>query len=1041
MRRLAIIFLLALSCGTLKAQFSLSGEDPGSVRWMRMDTPGFRIIYPEGGESLAISYGSWLEKARTAVGWSSGMSIGEYHSGRMPVVLHSFHPVANASVAWTPKRMDIYTVLDPYSPIPIPWDKLLAFHEGRHASQMQAGAGGRFRVFNYLVGELVAGAVAGLYPGPTLLEGDAVVAETAMTQSGRGRQASFLEYMAPALDSGDYRDYWRWSLGSDRFFTPDHYRAGYMLVSGMRVFFDDPLFTQEYFSRVRKMGLFVLNKTAKNASGMNLTKSFNTILASYNDVWRREAEERGPFMGASQVTERPWRHTSYSGTVIDKDGAIWSRKSGLTVANSLVRSSSSGEEERVRSFASYTSPLAYDKAGDRIWWSENVPHLRWSLGGNSNIRFVDTSDPAVVHDLTKTGRYFNPAPSHDGHQVAVTEYPFSGGSRIVVLNSDDGTMERVIEAPDSLQFTESAWVNDQLYAIGLSDSGMGIYALDPIRAILGPQPVELSTLRPFQGGKLAEGPSLIFVCDRTGAREMYLFEIGSGALRQVTSSRYGISSPAFNNSADTLFYSSLAPSDNPEAYKQGWMIYATPVKDLPMIPVSFNDFHKYPVADALSAQERILAGDEWASFTEYSETTFSEPRRHFKLSPTIHSWAPIYFNYDNVESTSADEYYKTSSPGATALFQNLVGDGAGFVGYSFHPDPNLDGTWRHSGHLKYTYNGLFPIIELSADIGDRAAKDYQRVQQTSVKDNTVGIFTAGKRIATRPFVESALRLYIPFNLSSGGISRGVVPQVKYRFTNDRFNDKISFRIEEEIDGKKSVKETSSLYQDHISYMSTLDFSVRGYVIRSKAPSQVYPSLGIGAEVGLRTRPGHSISYGTTAYIYTYGYLPGISQDQGIRLSATFGAKVGGGELSFPDSPVNFIPRGFVDSNVRSVLNSCSPMRYKLTFDYGIKFLNLDWSGISPIAYLKNFTLTPFADYSFMRFDVSDKFLINKAGVRAESLISVGADLVLNLGNFLWLPYDTQVGIRYARNFWKDIGKFNTEGLENNYFGAIFSVSL
>ena len=1041
MKRLALIFLLALSCGTLKAQFSLTGEDPGNVKWMRMDSPNFRLIYPEGEDSLAVVYGSWLEKARTAVGWSSGMRIGEYHSGRLPVVLHSFNPVANASVAWAPKRMDIYTVLDPYSPTPIPWEKLLAIHEGRHASQMQAGAGGGFKVFNYLVGELIAGAVAGLYPGPTLLEGDAVTTETAMTQSGRGRQASFLEYMVPALDRGDYRDYWRWSLGSDRYYTPDHYRAGYLLVSGMRVFFDDPLFTQEYFSRVRKMGLFVLNKTAKATSGMNLTKSFNTILAANHDIWNAEADARGPFMVASQVSTAPWRHTAYSGTVIDKDGVLWSKKGGLTVANSLVRSSASGEETRVRSFASYTSPLAYDRAGDKVWWSENVPHFRWSLGGSSRIRFVDTSNPAKVHDLTTSGRYFNPAPSPDGQKVAVTEYPHKGGSRIVVLSSFDGAIERIIEAPDSLQFTEAAWINDKLYAAGLSDYGMGIYALDPIREIVGPQPVELSTLRPFQGAGLAEGPALTFICDRTGARELYLLEIGSGKLSQVTSSRYGISSPVFNNAADTLFYSSLAPSDNPESYKQGWMIYATPVKDLTLRQVSFDDIHKYPVAETLSTQEKTLAGDAWDAVFEQSEPSFSEPRRHRKLSPVIHSWAPVYFNYDNVESTSLDEYYKTTSLGATAIFQNLVGDGAGFVGYNVHPDPDLEGIWRHSGHIKYTYNGLFPVVELSADFGDRAAKYYQRVQQVRAEDNAVAIFTGGKRIASRPYLDSSLKLYIPFNFSSGGISRGLVPQVKYRFTNDRINDKISFRVEEETDGQKTVKEVSTLYQDNVSYVSTLDFSLRGYVMRAKAPAQAYPSLGIGAEVGLRTRPGHALYYGNTAYIYTYGYLPGILQDQGIRLSATFGAKVGGGEVSFPDSPVNFVPRGFTDSNIRSVLNSCSPMRYKLTFDYAIKFLNLDWSGICPIAYLKNFTLTPFADYSYAKFDVSDKYLINNAKVQSENLISVGADLALNLGNFFWLPYDTQIGVRYARNFWKEIGKFKTEGLMKDYFGAIFSVSL
>ena len=1034
MRRLLPIFLLFFSCVAAKAQFSLSGEDPGNIRWMRVDTPGFRIIYPEGADTLAVVYGSWLEKNRTAVSWSSGMKIGEYYKRRMPVVLHSFTPVANASVTWAPKRMDIFTTLDPYSPTPIPWEKLLAIHEGRHAAQMQAGAGGKMRIFHYLTGELFAGAVAGIYAGPTLLEGDAVVAETAMTRSGRGRQASFLEYMAPALDCGDWRDYWRWSLGSGKYYTPDHYKAGYLLVSGMRVFYDDPFFTEDYFSKVKKDGLFVLRKTVKEASGTGIKKTFRSILSENHDIWSADALAREPFMPSSQVSDKPWRHVSYSGSVIDKNGMIWSKKSGLTVSGSLVRSSASGHETRLRSFASYSSPLAYDKAGGKIWWSENVADTRWSLGGSSRIRFVSTDKPSQVKDLTKEGRYFNPAPSPDGKFVAAIEYPTFGGSRIAVMNTGDGSVERVLEAPDSLQFTEVAWLGDKLFAAGLSDNGMGIYSLEPLKPLLDPMPVELSTLRPNLG-------ALTFVCDRTGVKEMYLLNPGSGTLSQVTSTRYGISSPVLNNTADTLYYSSLAPSDRPEAYRQGWVIYSTPVKDLPMTPVSFSDIHEYPVAEALSKQEKELADGAWETTLEFSPAAFSDPRRHWKLTPTLHSWIPVYFNYDNVDSVSEDEYFKTASLGATAFFQNLVGDGYGFVGYGFHQDPDIEGTWRHSGHLKYVYNGLYPMIELSADIGDRAAKDLMRVQQTNVQEHSASVFTDRERIATRPYVEGSARLYIPFNLSSGGISRGIIPQVRYRFTNDRVNDRISIRNKVEKDGETTVKEVASIYQDHLSYLSSFDFSVRGYVMRSKAPSQTYPRLGIGAEIGFRTRPGLSLSYGNTTYIYSYGYLPGFLQDQGLKVSAILGAKVGGGELSMPDSPASFTPRGFVDSNVGSLLNACSTLKGKVSLDYAIRFLNIDWSGLSPVAYIKNLTLIPFADCSFLKFNVSDKYLINPAGVRSDRLTSVGLDLAVTLGNFLWLPYDTQVGVRYSRNNWNNLDQFRIKGLSKNYFGAIFNVPL
>ena len=214
MKRIVLLLSLLIVCTGVQAQFSLTGSDPSKVRWMQMSSPEFRIIYPEGEDSLARVYGTWLEKARIGVSRSSGLLAGENNKRRMPVVLHSFNTIPNASVAWAPRRMDFFTAPDAYSPTPVPWEKLLAIHEGRHVSQMNAGVAGRNKVFKYLTGELFAGAFAGLYPGPTLLEGDAVVTETALTSSGRGRQASFLSYMMPAFESGDWRDYWKWSFGS-----------------------------------------------------------------------------------------------------------------------------------------------------------------------------------------------------------------------------------------------------------------------------------------------------------------------------------------------------------------------------------------------------------------------------------------------------------------------------------------------------------------------------------------------------------------------------------------------------------------------------------------------------------------------------------------------------------------------------------------------------------------------------------------------------------------------------------------------------------
>ena len=1043
MKRTILSVILALACISLNAQFSLNGSDPPSLRWNSVKTDHFKIIYPVGADSLARVYAYELERARDPLGWSSGLKTGSSYKTRMPVVFHCLNPIANASVAWAPKRMDIYTVMDAYSPTPIPWARHLAIHEGRHSSQMQFGAAGKNKIFKILTGEMVAGAFSGLYPGPAFLEGDAVVAETALTLSGRGRQASFLNYFMPAFDSGDWRNYWRWAYGSYTRYTPDHYRAGYMLVAGSRVFLDDPSFTDEYFTRViRKGWLFNLQKTVKAASGTKFKESFRTIEEGFRDIWDKEASLRAPFMPARQVTVAGKVHNSYMSGVYSEDASIFTLKGGLYTPLTLVRVAPDGSEWEVRPFASSTGNLHLDKANGRIWWTETVADRRWELAGESRVRYIETTNPAKVHTVTRGHRYFNPAPSDDGKMVAVAEYPSFGGSRVCILDSDSGSGITVVQAPDSVQVTESSWIGDRLFSAGLSGHGMGIYEVSygqdgpkGFKVLLEPQPVELGSLKTF-------GKELAFVCDRTGVGELYLFDPDSLRLRQATSTRYGISSPFLNPQADTLYYSSVASSFDPETYRQGKMMYATAVSDLPIKEVSYSEIHKYPVAETLTRQEKELAGTEWDSFSDFAPVTVSEPERYSKIRfPHIHSWAPVYFDYNNVEDISLDEYYKTASLGATALFQNLLGTGYGFVGYNAHEDPYSEGKWRHSGHLHYIYTGLYPVLDFTLDFNDRAALDTQRQQAVDEEEHTVRVYTKGTQ-RKEPYLSGVVSAYVPLTFSSGGISRGLVPKVSFKFSNDRLNDQISLRKEVVDDeGNKSTEEISTIGKTNLVRRSTLDFTVRGYAIRSKAPSQVYPKLGFGAELGFRVHPNKSEFYSPSMYVYAYGYAPGLRYDQGFRFTFSGQTAVGRKEYSYTDGPISMVPRVFVDSGLSGVLMRAASSSFKATVDYAVPFLSVDWTFLCPAFYIKNFQLTPFADISLQDFNYNRNFLVNPGNIASETLLSFGADLVVNLGNFLWLPFDSRFGIRYARNWWSAIDSFPIGKLDRNYFGAVFSVDI
>ena len=71
MKRLLITLYLIVLTISASAQFYVTGDDPGRLRWYSLDTENFKIIFPEGNDSLARVYGRNLEKYRTAMHFSS----------------------------------------------------------------------------------------------------------------------------------------------------------------------------------------------------------------------------------------------------------------------------------------------------------------------------------------------------------------------------------------------------------------------------------------------------------------------------------------------------------------------------------------------------------------------------------------------------------------------------------------------------------------------------------------------------------------------------------------------------------------------------------------------------------------------------------------------------------------------------------------------------------------------------------------------------------------------------------------------------------
>ncbi len=1021
----SILLLLPMLAG---AQFYVTGDDPGRLKWYSMNTDNFRIIYPEGNDSLAKVYGGNLEKYRRPVSRTSGYLPGGPGKLRMPVVLHTWN-TSNGSVAWAPKRMDLFTIPSAYDPEALPWEKMLAIHESRHVTQMQFGLTGAMKPFNWFFGEMFNVLVAVLYPNISTMEGDAVIMETAYSRSGRGRTSDFLNYYRVAFDEGVSRTWNQWRFASQKNYSPNYYALGYMTVGGIRHFYDFPDYMDQAYHLVarRPYKFMGFRSLAKEAAGKKKWNDvFEEITDSMTVIWKAEADARAPYIPMEAVTSEPRLYTDYISNIFI-DNELYSIKKGHLNTPSLVRISSEGEK-RVSAFASQTGKLKFH--GNRIWWSERLPDERWTMQTKSDIRFIQgkivNGKPVWSADQSlgdEKKLLYNPAPSGDGKYLACIEYMIKGGSALVIMDAYDGSEISSVPAPDGLQLVETTWIGEKVYATGISDDGYGIYTSEggEWKSVLDAQPVMVKDFSSY-------GSDLVFTCDRTGVNELYHLDPLSGKLTQKTSVRHGGESFAYSPDGKWLYFSSLTV--------KGKQIFRTPVDSLIEREADFSQRHEYMLAESMTRQEKEAEKKarvcDSCPDQDFSGI-FSEPVRYRKFPHmfNVHSWAPVYVNVNNIMNTSFDHIYQAASLGATGIIQNRLSTATGEFGYSAHKDPYHPEKWRHSGHARLTYTGLYPVIEASLDFNDRAAFQYNVKGYITESESHISL--ESKELSS-PSIQAKFKTYIPFDLSSGGWFKGVIPQLNYTVTNDFMNNSLvilSSRRSEGFNGKSYTFVGARDGGNHI--MQYLSGSLRMYTMLGTSNSCVYPRWGVGLEVGGWANLNAPAYFSPMAYSYIYGYVPGFMRSHGIKLTATSQIRIS--NAPFGQRVVKILPRGYDNAAMMSsYLSNMSGSMVKFTADYAVPVYIGDISILSKFLYVKRMVLTPHFD-----FTVADPF-DSKSPVRGN-LWSAGCSLTFNFESVAWISWPCSAGVSASYNGGNMFEKYHkTYNLDRWFVGPVFSVT-
>jgi hypothetical protein len=745
---IALLFALCSLPFALSAQYFTAGTDPASIKWQRLKSEHFRVIYPPGMDSISRFIANALENNYSIA--SKGL---ESKPGKWPVIVHNRSTVSNAFTPYAPKRIEFLST-PPQDTYPQPWFDQLVLHEFRHSVQYGSVNRGFSKGLYYIFGQQITAGVLGVFAPLWFIEGDAVVQETVMSESGRGRAPSFEKGLrAQFLEKGIY-SYDKAYNGSFRDYIPDWYELGYLLVGYTRIQHGINAWSP-VMERVGKYPFMLVpfSTALHKQTGKGKSRLYEEIADSLKSSWARQAEKI-TYTPYTRISPDPGKNfTLYDEAVFISDSLILVDKSSIDDINHYMQVDFMGNENVLVTPGVGSLDDALSITNGMLCWAEQEPDPRWSLQNYAVIKTYDTLS-GKIKQLTFRSKYFAPILSDDGSLIVTAETPPDCRNALVILDVKNGKAVHRFTSPENYFYAQPNWSSDdrKVISVVVGKQGKSLVLADPATG-------RMRTVIPFGyqdiGDPTAYGRYIFYRGAYSGIDNIYAADTLTGEIFQVTSARFGASGPVVSPGGDILIYSNYTSRGNE--------LVRAPLDSSKWIPLADVEDHSLKLYEPLSRQMNYTFNPDSVPKVDYP----SKPYRKGLNLFNFHSWAPVSMDINNLNF----------SPGVTLLSQNLLGTSFTTLGYSY--DLNEE-TGKY--YLNYRYEGLYPAINLQADYGLRRGIYHDTIKYNYHELNISG----GLSVPLNWYVRS---WYMGFQPSAEYSYKLLTmePGTELKFTQDRYH--------------------------------------------------------------------------------------------------------------------------------------------------------------------------------------------------------------------------------------------------------------
>jgi len=730
--RLILLFaVLLILSQSVYCQYFSTGIDPVRLKWEQVDQKGFRFLYPVESKSQALAFSNLLENGIESIGASMN-----HIPRKFPIILHPYSAISNGWTIWAPRRIELFSRPPLIGGAEKYADHLL-IHETRHMVQMDKLNTGITKIASYLLGDQAVAMVVGLQMPSWLMEGDAVLTETLLSHSGRGRQALFTERIREYWLENEECMYDKALFGSYKNFVPNYYVFGYHLVSMARLL-GGPYIWSDAIDDMGKHPYKIANlsRHLKKELGYNKQELYQKTRSWMTSYWKNQDDKliNPPLM---LPANNSGDYSSYIKPLqLNSSDYVVLKKTYHQIPE-FIRLDKAGDEEHIL-YPGYIENGAYCLQNNQLVWTEHNPDLRWDHRSWSNLYAYDFIT-RKKRQITKNKRLFSPDLDTDGSRIACLEYLPDGSNNLLILDAFSGEEIQRVLPPENEVIHQPFWDSDgDIWMLITSSLGKTIFKYNADDNEL----IKFAFLGFKEVFNLVKTSSDLFFIGPSGATNVvYGLNLKTKKLRIVSKDFYGI---------DFLSVGSkglVASVYRGSGYKPAIIMNIEKGQDLDGVE-DLDD----PI---LSLIER--APGESALEIQANPDNI-ESKKYIKAFHWLkfHSWAPASFDMSG---------YRLK-PGLMFLSQNELSTVEATIGTEYNISPKR---MEYYASLKFT--PWYPDVSLSArtyhDRGDfnSSSNDTTKVQVD---------YQYYKLIST---------ISIPLDFSSGRWYRGLITAASYSYNS------------------------------------------------------------------------------------------------------------------------------------------------------------------------------------------------------------------------------------------------------------------